>query len=80
MLTGDWTAEMVLEALTNSVYTEIGYLVLGAGRAVLPGASTGDPVEVSPEVAVKAVQQYNGYCWVEELTGILVDDVPWEEE
>jgi len=43
---------------------EIGHVTLGAGAATLPAAEDGAPVSVPAEVALEAIQRYQGACWV----------------
>ena len=55
---------------------EIGHVTLGAGAATLPAAADGAPVSVPAEVALEAIQRYQGECWVDE-SGHLVG---WPED
>jgi len=54
----------VVSAIECPTYTEVGYMTLGYGQATLPDAADGAPVSVPAEVALEAIQRYQGHCWV----------------
>jgi len=62
--TTTWSIDTVEAAMAATTYTEVGYLSIGRGRATLPSAKDGWPVSVPVEVALEAIQRYQGHCWV----------------
>ena len=74
--TTTWTLDRVEAAIAADSTTMVGHLTMGNGKAVLPHAEDGAPVSVPPEVALEAIQRYQGECWVTDQG----DLVGWPEE
>jgi len=74
--TTTWSIDTVEAAMAAPTYTEVGYLTMGFGQATLPDAADGAPVSVPAEVALEAITQHGGLCWVDE-SGHLVG---WPED
>ena len=62
--TTTWSIDTVEAAMAATTYTEVGYMTIGCGQATLPDAADGAPVSVPAEVALEAIQRYQGDCWV----------------
>ena len=62
--TTTWTLDRVEAAIAADSTTTVGYLTLGYGQATLPDAADGAPVAVSAAVALAAITQHSGECWV----------------
>jgi len=60
----DLTLEQIEAAIAAEHKEHVGYLTIGRGRATLPSAKDGWPVSVPVEVALEAIQRYQGHCWV----------------
>jgi len=63
-MSSSWTIESIEAAMGAESEQTLGHLTLGFGRAVLPSAEDGSPVEVPAAVALAAITQHSGECWV----------------
>lgn len=61
-----WDIDGIEAAIASEQVQHVGHLALGCGRAVLPSAEDGTPVEVSAAEAAEAIERFGGYCWVNE--------------
>jgi len=68
--TTTWSIDTVEAAMAATTYTEVGYMTIGCGQATLPDAADGAPVSVPAEVALAAITQHGGLCWVAQDGGL----------
>ena len=63
--TTTWTMDAVVDAIAADGTTTVGYLTMGYGQATLPSADDGAPVAITAAVALSAITQHGGDCWVD---------------
>lgn len=63
--TTTWTMDAAERAIAADSTTTVGYLTMGYGQATLPSADDGAPVAITAAVALAAITQHGGECWVD---------------